>query len=295
MQAKSRIDAFAAGIMLVLCVTWGFQQVASKVALNQGLPPLFTALARSLIAAPLVITWLGMRRGWAGLAGLMAPDGTVRAGSLTAVLFALEFVCLFEGMRLTSVSRAVIVLYTAAFFTAAGAHFFVRGERLRPVNVMGLLLAFAGVGATIGVRGGSVAGDALVLLAAAAWGLTTVVVKASPALQAAEPEKVLAYQLVGSVPILALTAALGGELHVPQATTLAWVSLLFQGVVVSFTSYLTWFWLIRRYPAGRLAAFSFFTPLFGVLAAALFLGEPLTPLLLVGMACVGAGLRLVNR
>lgn len=64
MQAKSRIDAFAAGIMLVLCVTWGFQQVASKVALNQGLPPLFTALARSLIAAPLVITWLGMRRGW---------------------------------------------------------------------------------------------------------------------------------------------------------------------------------------------------------------------------------------
>ncbi len=97
------------------------------------------------------------------------------------------------------------------------------------------------------------------------------------------------------MPVLLLATALAGELRVPDATTLAWLSLLYQCVVVTFASYLLWFWLIGHYPAGRLAAFSFLTPLFGVAAAGLLLGEPVTPMLLVGLACVGVGLRLVNR
>ena len=295
-RAPARIDLFAAGIMVVLCALWGFQQVASKIALNEGLPPLFQALARPVVAGPLVALWLFVRRGRRGLGALLARDGTLRPGLLTAALFAGEFIFLMEGMRLTSASRAVIVLYTAAFFTALGTHLLIPAERLRPINLAGLLLAFAGVAATMGAGGdGSLVGDALVLVGAACWGITTVVVKASPAMMAVEPEKVLIYQLIGSIPFLLLAAASGGELHLPHASGLAWLSLLYQSVVVSFASYLTWFWLIRSYPAGRLAAFSFLTPLFGVLAAALLLGDKVTPMLLVGLVCVGAGLRLVNR
>lgn len=283
--------------MVLLCAVWGVQQVASKVALSEGIPPILQALLRSVVAGPLVIGWLFLRRGPRGVAALYAADGTLWPGLLAAVLFAMEFVLLFEGMQRSSASRAVIILYTAAFFTALGAHLLLPNERLRAVNALGLLLAFGGVAATMGGAGGgdTLLGGVLVLGAAAAWGFTTVVVKASRALMAAPAEKVLAYQLLGSIPVLLLVAWASGELIVPHATALAWLSLLYQCVVVAFASYLTWFWLISRYPAGRLAAFGFLTPLFGILAAALLLGEPVTPMLLVGLVGVGLGLRLVNR
>ncbi len=297
-RPAARLDALAVGVMLLLCACWGVQQVASKVALTQGMPPLLQALLRSAVAGPLLLAWFAARWGRAGLASLFARDGTLRAGLLTSVLFALEFVLLFRGVQRTSASRAVVLLFSGAFFTAIGAHLLVPGERLRLVNAAGLVLAFLGVAATMGngsAGGGSLQGDAMVLGAAAAWGFTTVVVKASPRLAAAPPEKVLAYQLFGSVPILLVAAWAWGELRVPEASVLAWVSLAYQCVVVAFASYLTWYWLVGRYPAGRLAAFSFFTPLLGVVAAWLLLGDPLTPMLMVGLVCVGLGLHLVNR
>ena len=292
----NRLDAVAVGVMVLLCAVWGVQQVASKVALTQGMPPALQALLRSMVAGPLLLGWIGLRQGRAGLRGLFARDGTLGAGLLTAVLFALEFLFLFQGVRLTSASRAVVLLFSGGLFTALGCHVLIPAERLRAVNATGLVLAFAGVVVTManGAGGGSLAGDACVLGAAAAWGFTTVAVKASPALARASAAKVLAYQLFGSIPILLLSAWFAGDLAVPHASALAWASLGFQCVVVAFASYLTWFWLVSRYPAGRLAAFSFLTPLLGVIAAWALLGEPLTPLLLLGLLLVGAGLRLVN-
>jgi len=246
-----------------------------------------------MIAGSLLLLFIAGR---GGLARLFARDGTLWPGLLTSALFACEFALLFEGMLRIPASRAVVILYTAAFFTAIGAHLAIPGERLRPVNALGLLLAFAGVAATIGAgKGGSILGDMLVLGGAAAWGLTTVVVKGSRALMRTVPEKVLAYQVLGSIPPLLALAGWQGELHAPEASRLAWLSLLYQSVGVTFASYLTWVWLIGRYPAGRLAAFSVLTPLFGVVAAAVFLQEPITPMLLVGLTCVGIGLKLVNR
>ena len=171
------------------------------------------------------------------------------------------------------------------------------GERLRASQWAGLLLAFAGVVVTVRRSGGvsTLAGDALVLGAAACWGATTVMVKASPALSRLPAEKVLAYQLWGALPVLIGGAGLAGELGIPQATALAWASLLYQGIIVAFASYLAWFWLVMRYPAGHLAAFSFLTPLLGVAFAALTLGDPLTPSLAAGLLLVCAGLHLVNR
>jgi drug/metabolite transporter (DMT)-like permease len=71
--------------------------------------------------------------------------------------------------------------------------------------------------------------------------------------------------------------------------------LAFQTVIVTFASYLVWFWLVRHYPATRLASFTLLTPIFGLLAGALLLHEPLTPRLLVALAAVALGIALVNR
>ena len=66
-------------------------------------------------------------------------------------------------------------------------------------------------------------------------------------------------------------------------------------VIVTFASYLTWFWLVRHYPATRLAAFTLLTPVFGLAAGVLLLAEPLTARLVLALIAVVLGLALVNR
>ena len=64
---------------------------------------------------------------------------------------------------------------------------------------------------------------------------------------------------------------------------------------MAFVTYLAWFWLVRHYPAPRLASFTFLAPLFGVAAGGLLLAEPMSPGLLVALALVATGIWLVNR
>ncbi|MBU6497383.1 MAG: DMT family transporter [Rhodospirillales bacterium] len=296
---RDRVDALAIGVVVLLCALWGIQQVAVKVAAAGGLPPLFQASFRSAAAALLVLAWIGARQGGAGVRAAFRRDAALAPGLVIALLFGLEFLCLFPGLRLTTASRGVLFLYTAPFFTAAGAHVFLPHERLRPRQVLGLVVAFGGVAAAfaegLGAPGGSVAGDLLCLAAGALWGATTVVVKASPSLSRSDSARILFLQLAGSVPVLLIAAVLGGQAgHWPQASELAWLALLYQTVVVAFASYLAWFWLILIYPATRLSGFTFLTPLFGILAGHLLLGEPASVALLVGLGAIAVGMRLLN-
>jgi drug/metabolite transporter (DMT)-like permease len=66
-------------------------------------------------------------------------------------------------------------------------------------------------------------------------------------------------------------------------------------VIVTFVSYLVWFWLIRSYPATRLSSFTLLTPVFGLVMGALLLGEPITLRLVLALAAVALGIVLVNR
>ncbi len=105
---------------------------------------------------------------------------------------------------------------------------------------------------------------------------------------------VLAYQLGMSALLLPVVSLLLGEPGIIAWTPVAIASLAFQSVVVAFASYLMWFWLLTQYLGGRLAVFSFLTPLFGVAFGHLILGDRLTPALLAAAALVGAGIALVN-
>ncbi len=296
--SHGRIDLPAGATMVLLCAIWGLQQVGVKLAVADGLSPALQAGLRSAGAGMLLVGWVWLRGGRAGLARLVAPDGTLPLGLLIGALFAAEFLLLYHGLARTSASRGVLFLYTAPFFVALGAHRFVPGERLGGRQVLGLLCAFGGVMLALGDglrrgSGSSLAGEAMVLGTAAIWGGLTVLVKASPRLQAIPPAKVLLYQLAGSAPLLLGAAWALGEAG-GRIGAIAWISLGYQTVVVAFASYLAWYWLISRYPAGRLSAFSFLTPIFGMAAGVVVLGEPASGGLLLALICVAAGLVLVN-
>jgi drug/metabolite transporter (DMT)-like permease len=137
-------------------------------------------------------------------------------------------------------------------------------------------------------------GDLMMLGGAALWAATTLLIKRT-ALIRISPNKVLFYQLAVSAALMPLASALAGEGGVRSLDAhVAW-ALAYQVVVVAFASYLAWFWLVSRHPAGRLAAISFLTPLFGVMAGALLLGESVSPWLAAAMALVCLGIYLVNR
>ena len=295
-QRREHLDALAVGLLLVCCTLWGLNQVAAKVALAD-VPPLTQAALRSLGAALLVLAWAR----WRGIA-LFERDLTWRGGLLAGVLFAAEFGCIFVGLQYTSASRMVVFIYLSPFVVALGMPLLARGERLGAGQWAGLAAAFAGVAWAFAEGFAPAAkapplqwlGDALGLGAALLWGATTLVIRATR-LSSAAAEKTLLYQLALSGVLLALAAPLAGESWPRTWSALSIGSLLFQTLIVSFASYLSWFWLVRHYPATRIAAFTLLTPVAGLAAGVLLLGEPLTTRLVVALLAVVAGLVLVNR
>jgi drug/metabolite transporter (DMT)-like permease len=126
------------------------------------------------------------------------------------------------------------------------------------------------------------------------WACTTLTIRAS-ALSSAAPELTLMYQLLVSG-VLLLGAGLGLGEHWPvQISALGWAALGFQTVIVTFASYLLWFWLVRHYPASKISAFTLLTPIFGLVFGVVLLNEPLTWRLVLALLTVCAGIAVVSR
>lgn len=294
-ERKSHLDSLAVACLIGCCFLWGLNQVAAKAAMPE-VPPLWQAAARSLGGAALVAAWAR----WRGIR-MFARDATLPGGLLAGALFAAEFLCIFVGLQFTTASRMVVFIYISPFVVALGMPFIARAERLSRTQLAGLLLAFAGVawafaeGFTKPAAGAhQLLGDGLGVLAGVLWGATTLAIRGTP-LSSASAEKTLLYQLAVSGALLLLAALVQGAPLPTRLSTLAWASLGFQIVIVTAVSYLVWFWLIRSYPATRLASFTLLTPVFGLLLGALLLGEPITTRLVVALAAVAAGIVLVNR
>lgn len=281
-------------LMIGLCALWGLNQVAAKVA-NAGISPVLQAGLRSAGSVMLLMGWSR----WRGIR-LFEADGSVKAGLGAGAMFAGEFALIYWGLEFTPASRAVVFLYTAPFVVALGLHWLVPAERLTRMQGLGLISAFAGILLAFGDNLSlpdhrQVIGDCMLLVAAVMWGGTTVLVRTSR-LSSIAPAKTLFYQLGVSAITLPVASALLGERGIiGEPSALVWISLAGQIVVVAFASYLTWFWLISRYPATRLSAFSFLTPLFGMVFGAWLLGERISWGLGGAMALVAAGIWLVNR
>ena len=291
---KSRLDARAVIALLACCAVWGLGQVASKSTLVE-VPPLLQAAARSIGAAVLVALWSR----WRGIR-LLERDGTWAAGLGAGLLFAIEFGCIFTGLKFTTASRMVVFIYLAPFVVALGMPLIARGERLDFVQSLGLFAAFAGVAWAFAEGfqqplAGELqwVGDALGVAGALFWGATTLLIRAS-SLSHAAPEKTLFYQLAVSGAALGLASWLVGEPWPPGLSPGPAGWLAFQIVVVCFASYLMWFWLVRHYPATQLSAFTLSTPVFGLLAGVVVMADPLTLRLVTALVGVSVGIALVH-
>ncbi|MBW2195138.1 MAG: DMT family transporter [Deltaproteobacteria bacterium] len=280
--------------LLILALIWAANMAIIKLGARE-LAPLFMAGLRSLVASACLYVWMKVK----GIP-IFPSRIVVLHGIVVGVFFGSEFGFIYVGLQHTLASRTYVLVYTAPFFAALGAHVFLEGDRLNAWKATGLVLAFAGVvslfiGDMASFSISALPGDLMALAAGALWAATTVYLKKYLAHRTV-PLQTLFYQVFFSAPLLLLMSL---SLENPILSGFSFVtgfSVFYQCIVVAFISYLVWFELIHRYPVSLLHAFSFFTPVFGVfLSGILILGELMTLNLALALTLVSLGMILVNK
>lgn len=294
MKIRRALDGKAVGLMILFCAILGMQQIVIKAAAFDMSPVLQIAI-RSGVAALFIGLYLFMKE-----IPLLPSRGKCLAGLTAGVLFTAEYLFIAEGLRFTSASHMVTMLYTAPAFAALGLHFLIREERLHLVQWIGMFLAFSGVAIALYDKGVSfpsvssnamLLGDFLGLLAGISWGATTVVVRTK--LSEIPATQTTFIQLLTCFCILFPVAILIGQGSFSM-TSIVWISLLFQILMVCIVGMLLWFWLLTVYPASQLGALSFLTPVFGIIFGVVLLGESVEPKFILGATMVLAGTALVS-
>jgi drug/metabolite transporter (DMT)-like permease len=163
---------------------------------------------------------------------------------------------------------------------------------------LGLVLAFAGIFIVFGGRPRTAKpamyfGDILQIAAAVLWGATTLYIKKFMA-EKVQPINTFLYQLFFSIPILLIVSLILEPTWFYKVDPYVVASLFYQSVIIAFITYFVWFRLIHQYSVSRLSAFTFLTPIFGVLFGVFLLREELTVSLMIGLPLVSAGIFLVN-
>jgi drug/metabolite transporter (DMT)-like permease len=292
MPSKDYLDTRALVIITILTLLWGFNYPAIKYS-NEGISPVFASTLRSVIACLCGIIYC-LRKGQK----LFHTDVRLFHGLMAGLLFGLEFACIYFGLLFTDAARSVVFVYLSPFVVAIGAHFFLRGDRLTLLKTIGLILAFLGVvivflGKPQSAKPTMLIGDILQIAAAFLWGATTVYIKKYMA-DKVDPINTFLYQLFFSIPILFAVSIILEPRWITGINLTVGASLFYQSIIVAFISYFIWFWLIHEYSVSRLSAFTFFTPVFGVLFGVLFMAEELTRSLMVGLPMVCLGIFFVN-
>ncbi|MES2785469.1 MAG: DMT family transporter [Pseudomonadota bacterium] len=291
---KEHLDSLAISLLLAACIFWGFQQILIKSTVAE-VPPLWQASIRFVGATALLLLWCAVRG-----VKLFESDGTLRAGLLAGLLFAGEFTCIYLGLRDTTASRLTVFLYTSPFVVALALPRFVPSEKLRPLQWIGLTIAFVAVAVAFseGFAGTTTSrqlrGDALALAAGVLWGLTTLVIRSSK-MSTVSAEKTLFYQVAVTAAVSPFLSIALGEPWSFNYSMQAWTSIGLQTVIGAFASFLAWMWLLRHYPATKMSSFSFLTPVFALVFGVVLLNEPLTLQLVLALCGVAIGIVLVNR
>lgn len=292
MQRKSSIDTFGATILVGFSLLMGLNQVMIKLV-NAGFQPVFQAGLRSALAFLIILPFALLTR-----KKLSISDGSLVPGILCGILFAGEFLILFQALEYTSVARASVFFYTMPFWVALAAHFIIPGERLTPVRITGLGLAFIGIAWALlendePVSEYALIGDVACLVGAIFWAGIAMLARTTK-LSKSVPVMQLLYQVsVSSIILLAIAPFLGDLIRQPTPEILAIFA--FQVVVIVCIGFMTWFWILSVYPASDMASFGFLSPVFGVFFGWLILDEPITLSVIGGLVLVSLGIVLINR
>jgi drug/metabolite transporter (DMT)-like permease len=279
-----RLAAYAA-----TWIIWGSTYLAIRVAVAV-LPPLLLVAIRSTVAGAILV-------GWALARGEERPrPRQVAAAALTgAMFFLVGHGGLFWAERRVASGPAALMIATEHFWMLlAGSLLGIVAATWRAWA--GVAIGLGGVALLVGGGAGGIdpLGAAVLLVAAAAWGLGTLFFTGTR-----KPRSQLyasGLPLVCGGVLVAIASAIAGEpwraglaKATPEAVG-ALAYLIVFGSVVAFTAY---GWLVERDGPSRALSFTYVNPLVAVLLGAAFLREPLTWRIALAAAAIVASVVLV--
>ena len=271
-------------LAILVAAIWGFSFVVIKVGVSTAPPLLLTGLRFLFAAFPAILFVRRPTARWPYVAGYGLFIGIIQFGLL--------FVALKQGLP---AGLASVIIQSQVFLTM-GLAALLFGERLKPVQFAGALLAVSGIALIAWTRwtGASLGPLVLVILAALSWSLGNMLSKRSGE---TNPLGFIVWaSLVAPLPLFVLSvltedhAAIWHTLSSPTWTSAG--AVLFLAWPATILGFGTWSWLLGRYPASEVSPFALLVPVFGMAGGIGLLGEQLQPLALAGSLLVLAGLAL---
>ena len=286
----------AVALSLLAAILWGGTPVAVRYSVD-ALPPVAIGAVRFALAAAFMVIWCRIE----GVRVLPRRTEWLPMGIAGALLFGQ--ISLFNwSLALSSASHATILINTAAFWVVALEHWITRTDRLTTRKASGLFVAFLGVvllfsasheTPTASGDPTTWGGDLLMVASAALLGVKIVVTKQS--LRRTEPGRFMLWHHIFGVVFLTLWSVSFEVVALDRIDRVACVSILYQGILVAGLCFGIQAKLLRRHSATQVSVFNFCIPVFGLVAAFLFRGDPLTLWVLASVLAIAIGIYLVTR
>ena len=256
-------------LVILLVLVWGFNFVVIQIGLD-GLPPIFLAFTRFFLTSLPAIFFFKRPK---------VPFYRIVFYGIT--IFALQFALFFIGMKMgVPPGLAAILMQVHVFFSLALAAFLFH-EKIKPWQVAGAIIAFAGVSyAGTHVEGTlSLPGFFLIIGAAALWGIGSAV---SKSLGKVNMVALVVWGSMVAWPILLLCSLLleGPHVILSSLENLSWSSfgaVLYLTYLSTLFGFALWSWLLHHLPLSTVAPFTLMVPIIAMLSSVLVIGEPLQP------------------
>ncbi|MGQ9759990.1 MAG: DMT family transporter [Candidatus Methanomethylicaceae archaeon] len=276
-------------LLITTVFLWGSSFIFIKIGLEE-VPPITLALLRFAIATPFMLLLAGRT---SGLDGLKDWRDLFLLGLMGVAAYHI-----FQniGMGMTSASESsIIIASNPIFITLFGRRFL--GERISPLSLLGIVLAFVGVAIVIlrtglSVNWSSLYGNILCLGSVFSW--TAYSIYGKKKLLEKDATQITAYSFLFGSMLLA-PMVLFFEKPVFPTTIVPWFSLLALSFLCSGVAYLFWYKALEERPASEAGSFLFLIPVIASVLAYFVLGERLDTFFFVGAVLVIIGVIMTSR
>ena len=304
MSAEPKSHLFADLNLVLVALIWGVNITVMKMAINEMDPYFFNAVRLPLSALTLgICAWLEQRtRPAVGVdevsrltvfqTFLMMAGFSILTGAIYQIAFAM-------GMARTTAGNTALIMSSVPMWTAIVSVVFVR-ERLGRLAWIGLTVTFVGtaivtlqkVGVT--VTAGNVVGNFIVLFAALAWAVGSVISR--PILKFTSPIKLAFLATLGTLPIhfwAARSSLSSGAIASIESNT--WLCIFYSGIFSTGLAYAMWNYGVQQLGASHASVFQNLVPLVALVFSWFLLGEVVTSVQVIGGMMIIAGLVIVRR
>ena len=262
---------------------WGSTFLAIRVGVHE-VPPFLLAATRFFTAGAVMYVWLRV-------SGTPSPASRqwVAASALGALIFVVDYGCLFWAEQRVPSGIAAVVLATIPVFITLLEIVFLRTQRLTVRLGMALLVGLGGVAVlmnhsfSLGEVPINRAGATALLVASITWSIATIFTRRLP-LPASKPMSAAA-QMVSGGALLFVLAAVTGEFsgfRVQAVSGRAWFALGYLIIAGSIVGYTAYVWLLYHESPTKVGTYAYVNPVVAVAVGYLLGGEAIGPRTIVG-------------